>query len=53
MLNSWNVGAVLLAVSAVAATGAARAYTIETHFTAKCHEKLTAQALRAAGCTRR
>jgi hypothetical protein len=46
MLNSSKIGGVLLAVGALAATGAARAYTIETHFTAKCHEKLTAQALR-------
>src|SRR6267378_1757722 len=48
MLNSSTIGAVLLTVSALAAAGAARAYTIETHFTAKCHEKLTAQALRTA-----
>ena len=48
MLASSKIGALLLTASAVAATGAARAYTIETHFTAKCHEKLTAQALRTA-----
>ncbi len=48
MLSSSKIGAVLLAVSALAGPGAARAYTIETHFTAKCHEKLTAQALRTA-----
>jgi MYXO-CTERM domain-containing protein len=48
MLTSSNIGAVLLAVSALAPIGAARAYTIETHFTAKCHEKVTAQALRTA-----
>src|SRR6266851_1715259 len=48
MLSSPKIGAVLLAVSALAGPGAARAYTIETHFTAKCHEKLTAQALRTA-----
>src|SRR5207237_3693969 len=48
MLDSCKIGAVLLTASARAATDAARAYTIETHFTAKCHEKLTAQALRTA-----
>ncbi len=48
MLSSSKVGMVLFAVGAVAAAGAARAYTIETHFTMKCHEKLTAQALRTA-----
>src|SRR5882762_6369475 len=48
MLTSSKVGALLLAVSAVAWTSAARAYTIETHFTGRCHEKLTAQALRTA-----
>lgn len=46
MLASSKIGAILFAVGA--ATGAARAYTIETHFTAKCHEKVTAQALRTA-----
>src|SRR5205814_1568921 len=38
-------------VLAVGAAGAARAYTIETHFTASCHERITAQALRAARLT--
>ena len=46
MLNSSNVGRVLFAVGAAVATGGARAYTIETHFTAKCHEKITTEALR-------
>jgi hypothetical protein len=46
MVSSSKIGAVLVAVSALAAAGMARAYTIETHFTMKCHEKLTAQALR-------
>jgi MYXO-CTERM domain-containing protein len=46
MLISSKIGAVLFAVGAVAAAGAARAYTIGTHFTAGCHEKLTSQALR-------
>ncbi len=46
MLNSSKIGAVIFTVSVVAATGTARAYTIQTHFTGKCHEKLTAQALR-------
>src|SRR5438270_1079123 len=32
----------------MAASSSARAYTIETHFTARCHEKLTAQAMRNA-----
>src|SRR5256885_14709181 len=48
MLNSSKIGAVVFVFGAVAAIPAARAYTIETHFTAKCHEKLTAQALRNA-----
>src|SRR5882672_6355501 len=48
MLNSSKIGRVLFAAGALVATGAARAYTIETHFTAKCHERLTAQALRTA-----
>src|SRR2546423_14604221 len=48
MLTSSNIGAALLAVSAFAPTGAAAAYPIETHFTGKCHEKVTAQALRTA-----
>src|SRR5438105_5962666 len=48
MLNSSKIGAVVFIFGAVAAIPAARAYTIETHFTAKCHEKLTAQALRNA-----
>ena len=48
MLSSTKIGMVLFAVGAVAANGTASAYTIETHFTMKCHEKLTAQALRTA-----
>ena len=48
MLNSSKIAAVVFVFGAVAAIPAARAYTIETHFTAKCHEKLTAQALRNA-----
>src|SRR5712671_4255843 len=48
MCKPCKAGAILLTVSALAAAGAARAYTIETHFTAKCHEKVTAQALRTA-----
>ena len=44
MLNSSKIEAVLFAV--IATTGAARAYTIDTQFTAKCHEKLTGEALR-------
>src|SRR3954468_15351061 len=43
MLTSIKIGALLFA-----AAGGARAYTIETHFTARCHEKVTAQALRNA-----
>jgi len=42
---------VVLALSAAAAVRPARAYTIETQFTAKCHEKLTAEALRRARAT--
>src|SRR5437762_7086727 len=45
MLNSLKIAVLLFAV---AAAGAARAFTIETLFTAKCHEKITAQALRNA-----
>src|SRR3954447_15828718 len=48
MLGSSKICAVVLAVSALAAIRSARAYTIETQFTAKCHEKLTAEALRRA-----
>jgi hypothetical protein len=48
MCKPCKAGAILLTVSALAAAGAAGAYTIETHFTAKCHEKVTAQALRTA-----
>src|SRR3954449_50547 len=48
MLGSSKICAVVLAVSALAAIRSARAYTIETQFTAKCHEKVTAQALRNA-----
>jgi len=44
-----KIGAVVFVVgAAMAASSSARAYTIETHFTARCHEKLTAQALRNA-----
>jgi len=44
-----KIGVVLfIAGAAVAAVSSARAYTIETHFTARCHEKLTAEALRNA-----
>jgi len=42
---------VVVALSAAAAVRPARAYTIETQFTAKCHEKLTAEALRRARAT--
>jgi hypothetical protein len=45
MLNSLKIAVLLFAV---ATAGAARAFTIETLFTAKCHEKITAQALRTA-----
>lgn len=45
MLHSSQIAAALFALGV---SGAARAYTIETHFTAKCHEKLTAEALRTA-----
>ena len=48
MVNRSKIAAVALAVGAA---GAARAYTIETHFTASCHERITAQALRAARLT--
>src|SRR5206468_11155038 len=48
MLNSSKIGAVVFVFGAIAAIPAARAYTIETQFTAKCHEKLTAEALRNA-----
>jgi len=54
MLESSKVGTVpfavgaAVAIAAIGAIGAARAYTIETHFTASCHEKLAAQALRSA-----
>jgi MYXO-CTERM domain-containing protein len=48
MLNSSKIGVVVFVFGAVAAIPAGRAYTIETHFTAKCHEKVTAQALRTA-----
>src|SRR3954469_11055874 len=48
MLNSSKIGAVVFVFGAIAAFPAARAYTIETQFTAKCHEKVTAQALRNA-----
>src|SRR3954462_13731489 len=48
MLNSSKIGAVVFVFGAIAAFPAARAYTIETHFTARCHEKVTAQALRNA-----
>ena len=41
-----QVRAILAA--AVAAAGAADAFTIETHFTSGCHERVTAQALRTA-----
>ncbi|MFL5361812.1 MAG: hypothetical protein ACJ78U_12675 [Myxococcales bacterium] len=51
MLGSSKICAVVLAVSALAAIRSARAYTIETQFTAKCHEKLTAEALRRARAT--
>src|SRR5690242_3596121 len=33
---------------ALGAAGAARAYTIETHFTARCHERITSDAFRTA-----
>jgi len=45
VFNSSRVAAALFALSVASA---ARAYTIETHFTARCHEKLTAEALRTA-----
>jgi len=45
MLSSSTIGAALFAFGVA---GGARAYTIETHFTASCHEKLTAEALRVA-----
>src|SRR4051812_17499492 len=48
MLNPSRIGAVVFVFGAIAAIPAARAYTIETQFTAKCHEKLTAEALRNA-----
>src|SRR5712671_5816031 len=49
VVKRTKIGAVVFVVgAAVAVTSSARAYTIETHFTAKCHEKLTAQALRNA-----
>jgi hypothetical protein len=44
VFTSLKIGAALFVT--LAAAGPARAYTIETHFTAKCHEKLTAEALR-------
>jgi hypothetical protein len=46
-----TIRAALLAIGALAVTGKARAYTIETEFTAKCHEKLTSTALRTARAT--
>lgn len=54
MLKPSKLGAALFAAGAVAAVGAlgatraTRAYTIDTHFTAGCHEMLAAQALRSA-----
>ena len=48
MFESSKLGAVLLTVGACALAGPAGAYTIETHFTPKCHEKLTSEALRTA-----
>src|SRR3954469_19572581 len=37
-----------VSILALCAAGAARAYTIETHFTESCHERITAEALRTA-----
>src|SRR5690349_812055 len=50
-LVTTTIRAALLAIGALAVTGKARAYTIETEFTAKCHEKLTSTALRTARAT--
>jgi hypothetical protein len=43
--DSLKISVVLFAL---ATAGAARGFTIETHFTARCHEKVTAEALRNA-----
>jgi MYXO-CTERM domain-containing protein len=48
MFEPRSTRVALLAIGALALAGQARAYTIETHFTTKCHEKLTAEALRTA-----
>jgi uncharacterized protein (TIGR03382 family) len=47
MRKSSMIG-VVLAVGSVAAAGVALAFTIETHFTKRCHETLAAESLRNA-----